>query len=154
MTIEEAIDRLKRIAKKAVHTPGEEPFVMSLDDGIAVYMAISALEQMEKAQPEHNPDDERKIADLHKMVNYLLSQQEQRWIPVTERLPDNDDEVLITVWDAEDDYADVYKGFYQDHDWWTQWCHGCSRIKDEQCGKDIVIAWMPLPEPWKGEKDE
>lgn len=78
------------------------------------------------------------------------AQPEQRWIPVTERLPENDNEVLITVWDAEDDYVEVYKGFYQGHEWWTQWCHGCSKIKDEPCGENIVIAWMPLPEPYQG----
>ena len=73
-----------------------------------------------------------------------------RWIPCSERLPENDNEVLITVWDAEDDYVEVYKGFYQGHEWWTQWCHGCSKIKDEPCGENIVIAWMSLPEPYKG----
>ena len=81
-------------------------------------------------------------------------QPEQRWIPVAERLPENDNEVLITVWDAEDDYVEVYKGFYQGHEWWTQWCHGCSKIKDEPCGENIVIAWMPLPEPYRGGEKE
>ena len=81
-------------------------------------------------------------------------QPEQRWVPVTERLPENDNEVLITVWDAEDDYVEVYKGFYQGHEWWTQWCHGCSKIKDEPCGENIVIAWMPLPVPYKGGDSE
>ena len=75
---------------------------------------------------------------------------EPRWIPCSERLPESDNEVLITVWDAEDDYVEVYKGFYQGHEWWTQWCHGCSKIKGEPCGENIVIAWMPLPEPYKG----
>ena len=75
---------------------------------------------------------------------------EPRWIPCSERLPESDNEVLITVWDAEDDYVEVYKGFYQGHEWWTQWCHGCSKIKDEPCGENIVIAWMPLPEPYRG----
>lgn len=88
---------------------------------------------------------------LDEWINNLPSAQpEQRWIPVTERPPENDNEVLITVWDAEDDYVEVYKGFYQGHEWWTQWCHGCSKIKDEPCGENIVIAWMPLPEPYQG----
>lgn len=75
---------------------------------------------------------------------------EPRWIPCSERLPENDNEVLITIWDAEDDYVEVYKGFYQGHEWWTQWCHGCSKIKDEPCGENIVIAWMELPDPYRG----
>ena len=39
----EIIERLKNIAKHAVHTTGEEPFVMGLDDGIAVHEAIELL---------------------------------------------------------------------------------------------------------------
>lgn len=154
MTREEVIDRLKRIAEKAVHTPGEEPFVMSLDDRIAVHMAISALEQMEKAQSEHNPDDERKIADLHKMVNYLYSRLEQqfiyvdylisrlkqRWIPCSERLPELNSRCVL-LYGNDNISCGYYRG---------------NRTFDVDYGDEdvstMVIAWMPLPEPWKGEK--
>ena len=44
----EIIKRLKRLAKCAVHTVGEPPFVMSLDDGIAIHEAIDML----LSQPE------------------------------------------------------------------------------------------------------
>ena len=45
----EIIRRLEKIARHAVHVVGEKPFVMSLDDGIAVYEAIALLkEQTEK----------------------------------------------------------------------------------------------------------
>lgn len=47
--------------------------------------AIYEFERLPSAQPEHNPDDERKIADLHKIVNYLLSQPERKkgeWIRI------------------------------------------------------------------------
>ena len=92
------------------------------------------------------------FADCIEALEILPSAQpEPYWIPCSERLPENDNEVLITVWDAEDDYVEVYKGFYQGHEWWTQWCHGCSKIKDEPCGENIVIAWMPLPASYKGE---
>ena len=43
----EIIERLKNIAGYAVHTVGEEPFVMSLDDGIAVHEAIELLKKPE-----------------------------------------------------------------------------------------------------------
>jgi len=87
---------------------------------------------------------------IRKTIQELPSAQQ--WIPCSERLPKTDNEVLITVFDTEDDYVEVYKGFYQDHEWWTQWCHGCLKIKDEPCGVNIVTAWMPLPEPYKGEE--
>ena len=45
----EIIERLGRIAKHAVHTIGEEPFIMSLDDGTAVYEAIDIIQQ---SQPQ------------------------------------------------------------------------------------------------------
>ena len=43
----EIIKRLKNIAEHAVHTVGEEPFVMSLGDGIAVHEAIKLLNKPE-----------------------------------------------------------------------------------------------------------
>lgn len=44
----EIIRRLEEISSHAVHTVGEEPFVMSLDDGIAIKKAIDLI----KHQPE------------------------------------------------------------------------------------------------------
>lgn len=84
-------------------------------------------------------------------IVFKKKKQEQRWILCEKRMPETDDEVLITVLDMEDDYVEVYKGFYQDHEWWTQWCHGCLKIKDEPCGVNIVTAWMPLPDPYREE---
>lgn len=43
MNKSEIIERLKNIAGHAVHTVGERPFIMSLDDGIAVHEAIKLL---------------------------------------------------------------------------------------------------------------
>ena len=80
--------------------------------------------------------------------------EQQRWIPVTERLPEDEEkEYLVTVLDREDDICEVYKGFYQDRKWWTQYCHGCLELDKEPCGDNIVTAWMPLPEPYKGDQN-
>ena len=46
----EIIERLKNIAEHAVHTVGERPFIMSLDDGIAVHEAIELLEKAETVE--------------------------------------------------------------------------------------------------------
>ena len=43
MNIEEIIQRIENIAKHAVHTPGEKPFIIGLDDGIALREAVELL---------------------------------------------------------------------------------------------------------------
>ena len=151
-------DHTADVSKKASISCGHE------NDLIFRQAAIDALARMmpRSYTPDgsHPADEEifmaqEVFADCIEALEILPSAQpEQRWIPVTERLPENDNEVLITVWDAEDDYVEVYKGFYQGHEWWTQWCHGCSKIKDEPCGENIVIAWMTLPEPYRGGDSE
>lgn len=63
-----------------------------------------------------------------------------RWIPVNERLPEKGGEYLVSVrWYREDDIdINVY-----DYD------ARCKEWNDgESCGQR-VIAWMPLPEPYK-----
>ena len=64
--------------------------------------------------------------------------EEPHWIPVTERLPDVWANILFCDIDG-----DVYAGhrtrhgdFYPDFDG--------DKIKN-------VVAWMPMPAPWKGE---
>ena len=111
--------------------------------------ADALLTERKKSKYYHLPNGDIAIPIID-VEHAPTVQSEQRWISCSERMPENDNEVLITVWDAEDDYVEVYKGFYQGHEWWTQWCHGCSKIKDEPCGENIVIAWMPLPEPYRG----
>ncbi len=70
---------------------------------------------------------------------------EQRWIPVTERLPKENGQYLITVkYKPEAGYENIYA----EHGEWTdgQWdmfCFGhCGEVED-------IVAWMPLPEPYK-----
>ena len=87
-----------------------------------------------------------------------------QWIPVSERLPDNTDPVNIT-WvnhNPESYYADIKDkpftatGHYCNGRWWW-YSVTCQDYLDEYGHWDIdamddaieVIAWMPLPEPYK-----
>ena len=62
-------------------------------------------------------------------------EQEQRWIPCSERLPDNDEPVLIS------NSHGVTKA------WWNGRFWSSIAVKKYK----TVTAWMPLPEPYKGE---
>ena len=62
------------------------------------------------------------------------------WIPVSERLPENrNQEVLISLeWGID-------IGRYSDGEWHSEWiCH---------YDDGNVLAWMPLPEPYKAESE-
>ena len=63
----------------------------------------------------------------------------QQWIPCSERLPKEDDYVLATV-----DYGDVTIAEYLGgNNWFTQ--EGNANAHTEE-----ILAWMPLPQPWRG----
>ena len=65
------------------------------------------------------------------------------WIPCSERLPEENGNYLVTV-EANDGTASI-KFQMVDH-YGPKWLHEGKREK--------VIAWMPLPEPYKAESEE
>ena len=64
----------------------------------------------------------------------------QKWIPCSERLPEVHDEVLVT---ARGEVSIAW--LYVDGKW-------RSNDMPQPMFRDI-IAWMPLPEPYKGEQE-
>ena len=76
-----------------------------------------------------------------------------RWIPCTERLPEKSGRYLVTrgsnacgsLWNKVDilNYSDLM-GLVKEKIWWSG---DVGKIDFEKC--DHVIAWMPLPEPYK-----
>ena len=88
----------------------------------------------------------RKSLELGRKVGKLegkLERQQSAWIPVTERLPERDKEVIVTDIETIDTYQSRYVG----NGYWE-----C----DNGTLKNRIIAWMPLPEPYEvgGEQDE
>ena len=61
----------------------------------------------------------------------VLNKLNWRWIPVSERLPEEDGCYLVTTTGTNNDIIDI--AYYTDGIW-----HKASRIK----------AWMPLPDPY------
>ena len=80
------------------------------------------------------------------------AQTEQRWIPCSERLSEEGMEVLITksvyalAPDKEECHC-VEQAKYLGDDDWIVYSDEYGMPKPYQ-----VIAWMPLPEPWRGEE--
>lgn len=71
------------------------------------------------------------------------AQPEQRWIPCSERLPEENGQYLITVkYKHEDGYDDIYTehgAWYFDRFYFSH----CREVERS------VLAWCELPEPYK-----
>lgn len=67
---------------------------------------------------------------------------ESHWIPVTERLPEKDGEYLTTWIDAQKKLC-VNVFLVENGVWYWNQKYIFPNWR--------IIAWMPLPEPWKGE---
>ena len=80
-----------------------------------------------------------------KIINTL---QGNRWIPITDRYPKNDNFILLSF----DNFSLPMVGRYEKYE-----NGGAFYLGDEDipCSKQdlFVIAWRPLPEPYKESED-
>lgn len=75
------------------------------------------------------------------------------WVSCNDRLPEEDENVLVCVhFDAPNQHPNV--GWYVDMASQLDG-HWVSYSDEYKIAKDLhkVVAWMPLPEPWRGEED-
>lgn len=99
---------------------------------------------------EHGTDLERRgimvlAVSNHKQATVDLLESlpsAQQWIPVSERLPEECKQVLVC-----DDYQFIYVAEYEVFsDGVGRWSESTELLIIEN-----VTAWMPLPEPWRGQ---
>ena len=122
---------------------------MSVPDCISRQAAIdAALEAADDWDGGCNKSRDKYITSA--LIELPSAQPAQRWIPCSERLPE----------EADCEYWVCTDTGYQCQCRWTDNVYGLSS-NGEWAWKifDIpqyshVVAWMPLPEPWIGEEDE
>ena len=69
--------------------------------------------------------------------------EQTTWIPVSERLPEDEQEILFSTKTGR-----VHSGKYHDDDSANQWYSHRDKCR---AWNNVVSAWMPLPQPYKGE---
>ena len=90
--------------------------------------------------------DWENINEIHVKGKYHFVRN--HWIPVTERLPDDDTLMLVNYIDHRPDAMDIWIGWHEMENVWYIDGEEHSRERGNE-----VVAWMPLPEPWEGEQD-
>lgn len=108
-------------------------------------------------------DNYHETCHLAGMIDTIdaLPTAEPRWIPVTEGLPEEDTDVLISYRykEGEGDTSHVYIDITSYGDMYF----GGRKVKGAKHWRPPfeyftsnyeVIAWMPLPKPWKEKKDD
>lgn len=139
----------------------------------AVTLAIAALEQQEKAFDEWCTDCKEYDKEQHcchrftKVIRQAVEDHrrewpDSKWIPATERLPEKAGRYLVTArWNENMDYlVDALDyGFKVNEDWeGTGYIFPNGGAFGEDWNGEIdnlekdIIAWMPLPEPYKEDK--
>ena len=92
---------------------------------------------MEKQYEQEPPTDMDIWNDLQRQINAL--KEKQRWIPVSERLPEKANRVFVYM---KNNYTIIATYFINSHVW----------RDDQGSSTSNVTHWMTLPEPPKEEE--
>ena len=104
---------------------------------------------------EPRNDMDKTTIDACKGAIELLEQT--RWIPVSERLPESDGDYFLFGKMVEDDTENIFIGMYdacaEKFGYWEDYYdrNTLGFLDSELIEYNKVIAWMPLPEPYKAE---
>ena len=173
MTGEELIEALTILKEQALKS-NNDTAVINVNVDSFTFVIESAIKALEQEQTTKNDLGDEYISrsdlmailsdyydttiEYRSMLKEIaalptVTPQEPKWIPVSERLPDNSGNYLVSVIDGsgeDDDYEAV------DVAWFAhKKDYNFKESKWQELGVDeTIIAWMPLPEPYKADRSE
>ena len=112
-----------------------------------------------KVHPVPISSDESEVKGYNDGIDLAISviakfpsaESEQKWIPVSEALPENTEFVLLTIRRLDKSYNQIpfiSVGYVS----WNQTAWWCAHDGDCDAHNVEVLAWMPLPEPYRAER--
>ena len=110
------------------------------------------MEQYKVVDTDHVYSNGVEFVPIFRMKQWFehLAQPEQKWIPCSERLPEENGLYLVTV-NASKRPVRIYEytpwEMSEERKYWINDCDNHSHVFNH-----FVKAWMPLTEPYKGEQ--
>ena len=123
------------------------PVAEPCKDAISRAWLLNELEEMNVANfYELNEHSNEMYGQMKRMIkaapSVTVESKQGEWIPCEERLPEENG-YYLTFMDC---------GSCEVLHWYNGWnCYPCASENEIE---DDVLAWMPLPKPWKGADDE
>ena len=111
---------------------------------------ISRQQAIDECYPITVDGEVYEVVQIETLMGLPSAQPESRWIPCSERLPEDNTRVQVTFangevgqssWHKENEYNNGFDAVM----------HG---VTDRHFVTFGVIAWMPLPEPYQGGEQE
>ena len=118
------------------------------DYNFALRLAEDAIRHLPPAEAV-SFEDAMEIRNTILFKEYMRGRRDavQGWIPCSERMPKRDELVLVTYKTTDRIHLCRYIDDGSENPWW-------SYIDDCCAWNNVVLAWMPLPKPYKGGDDK
>lgn len=150
-----AIDRCQSIIHKCTEDiPDITRQANDILEKLSFFYGQRAARELWNDKPREVQDED--IASFNSDMDFLwtiingLTSKNDDWISVKERLPEEENERYYPMLNVATSYGAVKWGFYRvrDKKWYIY-----SEIRDEfiEAYDKEIVAWQPLPNPYKGE---